>query len=293
MRSGIFKAVTPLTETDCLTVLSTNKKSFDSRLYFHEEYELNFISNGKGIKRIVGNSVEFIEGDELVLIAPGVIRGWFSGTCSDENIKEIKVLFHKDFFDEKFLHKSELVLVRNMLELSNNGIIFNKKITEFVSKKLLEMKTKKGFMAVLDLMSVLNDLSVSEDVRLIQTNELNRKKLFKGASQRLELVKSYINENAHKNITLLHVSKQANMAEVSFSRFFKNETGVTFSEYLINLRLSNVTKMLSETQKSIAEIAYHCGFNNLSYFNRIFKSKRGCTPNQFREEYYAVKKVIA
>jgi AraC-like DNA-binding protein len=75
------------------------------------------------------------------------------------------------------------------------------------------------------------------------------------------------------------------MTEVSFSRFFKNRSGKTFIDSLNDIRMGHASRMLIDTTQSISEIAYNCGFNNISNFNRIFKKKKNCTPKEFRESY--------
>ena len=77
------------------------------------------------------------------------------------------------------------------------------------------------------------------------------------------------------------------MSEVAFSRFFKARTGKTFVDTLNEIRLGHASRMLIDTTHSISEIAYRCGFNNMSNFNRIFKKKKDCTPKEFRQEYNA------
>ena len=88
-----------------------------------------------------------------------------------------------------------------------------------------------------------------------------------------------------KNITLTEVSKLVNMTDVSFSRFFKAKTGITFIDSLLELRLGHASRLLIDTTESVSEIAYDCGFNNISNFNRLFKKKKNCTPKEFRESY--------
>ena len=83
------------------------------------------------------------------------------------------------------------------------------------------------------------------------------------------------------------MSKIALMTDVSFSRFFKRRTGKTFVDSLNEIRLGHASRMLIETSHGIAEVAYKCGFNNMSNFNRIFKKKKNCTPKEFRETYNA------
>jgi AraC-like DNA-binding protein len=75
------------------------------------------------------------------------------------------------------------------------------------------------------------------------------------------------------------------MPPTSFSRFLKKRTGKTFIEVLNEIRLGYVSRMLIDTNLTIANIAYKCGFNNMSNFNRTFKIKKQCTPNEFRETY--------
>lgn len=92
-----------------------------------------------------------------------------------------------------------------------------------------------------------------------------------------------MNNNYDKEVTLGGIAKLTNMTEVSFSRFIKKCTGVSFIDSLNEIRLGHACRMLVNTRYSIAEIFYKCGFHNISNFNRIFKKKKGCTPKGFRE----------
>jgi transcriptional regulator GlxA family with amidase domain len=75
------------------------------------------------------------------------------------------------------------------------------------------------------------------------------------------------------------------MTEVSFSRFIKQRTGNTFIDTMNEIRLGNASRMLIESNDSIADIAVKCGFNNISNFNRVFKFRKHCTPKEFRENF--------
>ncbi|HVZ55667.1 MAG TPA: AraC family transcriptional regulator, partial [Chitinophagaceae bacterium] len=99
----------------------------------------------------------------------------------------------------------------------------------------------------------------------------------------------YMIKNFDKPITLKDVARLANMSEASFSRFFRQRTGVTFIDSLTEIRLGHASRILIDTTQSIAEVAYNCGFNNISNFNRIFKKKKGCTPKEFRDSYSGVR----
>ena len=97
----------------------------------------------------------------------------------------------------------------------------------------------------------------------------------------------YLNTNFDKDVTLAEAAKIALMTEVAFSRFFKTRTGKTFVDTINEITLGHASRMLIETTQNITEIAYNCGFNNMSNFNRIFKKKKPCTQKEFRETYNA------
>ena len=82
------------------------------------------------------------------------------------------------------------------------------------------------------------------------------------------------------------------MSAVSFNRFIKSRTGKTFITYVNDTRISFATRWLLETDLSIGEIAFKCGFNNIANFNRLFKKSKKCTPKEFKEEFVGVKKVL-
>ena len=77
----------------------------------------------------------------------------------------------------------------------------------------------------------------------------------------------------------------AGMSAVAFSRFFKARTGTSLSDYIIDVRLGHASRMLVETNAPVADICFDCGFNNLSNFNRIFKKKKECSPQEFRKQF--------
>ena len=107
MRNQLLKEITPLTISDCFTVFSRTKTEFDFPLHFHEEFELNFILNAKGAKRIVGDHMSEINELELVLVGPNLPHCWKTNNCKSKKIMEITIQFHKDLFDDKFLKRKK------------------------------------------------------------------------------------------------------------------------------------------------------------------------------------------
>jgi AraC-like DNA-binding protein len=267
-------------------IFSRNKHNFDFPLHYHEELELNFIQNAKGARRIIGDHIGEIDDVELVLVGSNLPHVWETFHHSGSEIKEITIQFHKDLFDEKFLRRNQMAFIRKMLEQSSRGILFSKEIALRILPRLTELTQKQGFDSVLELMSILHDLSVSRNMHTLSDGTFSQTE-FSYTSRRVERTVEYMTKNFHKAITLAELAKIANMSEVSFSRFFKTRTGITFSDNLMEIRLGHASRFLIETSESISEIAYKCGFNNISNFNRLFKKRKGCTPKELRENYKA------
>lgn len=282
MKATILKEVTPLTAGDCFTIFDRHKAVFDFPLHYHEEFELNFIINAKGARRVIGDDVQEIGDLELVLVGPNLPHVWETYKCKSKKIHEVTIQFHKDLFDEKFLRRYQLRYIRDMFERSVKGISFSKETIKYLRPRLLALKQKHGFDSVLELISILHDLSLSRNMRTLSDASFNNAELSYN-SRRIEKVMDYINKNFDRTISLAEVAKLSNMTEVSFSRFFKQRTGISFTDSLTEVRLGHASRKLIDTTQTISEIAFHCGFNNMSNFNRIFKNKKSCTPKEFRE----------
>jgi AraC-like DNA-binding protein len=282
VHSNIIKEITPLTNSDCFTIFERKKQDFDFPLHYHEEMELNFISNASGARRVVGDHIEEIGDIELVLIGSNLPHVWETHKLSGKEIHEVTIQFHKDLFDEKFLRRNQLRVIREMFEKSKCGILFSKETAQLIGPRLVKLNKKHGFDSVLELMSILHDLSTSRNMRTLSDSTFSNVE-FSYNSRRVEKVMEYINVNFDKSISLSEVSRIANMTEVSFSRFFKSRTGISFIDSLIEIRLGHASRKLIDTTAAVSEVAYNCGFNNISNFNRIFKKKKGCTPKEFRD----------
>lgn len=285
MSIKILREITPLTQNDCFTVFSRVKKKFDFPLHTHEEFELNFIENAKGAKRVIGDHIEEIDEFELVLVGPNLQHGWFMHKCTSEEIKEITIQFHRNLFDEKFLQRNQMSFIRSMFELSFRGIQFSRDTIFSIKQRLIDLPKKQGFDSVMELLSILHDLSTSRNLKVLSDVSFSNLEASTYNSRRIEKIMQYLNRNFEKNVSLSEAAKIAAMSDVAFSRFFKMRSGKTFIDTVTEIRLGHASRMLIDTTQSITEVAYKCGFNNISNFNRIFKKKKDCTPKEFREAY--------
>ena len=139
----ILREITPLTSADCFTIFSRTKTEFDFPVHYHEEFELNFIKNAKGAKRVVGDHVEEIGEYELVLLGPNLQHAWFTHKCASKNIREVTIQFHKDLLDAIFLRRHKLRFIRYMFETSSRGLLFSKHtVVKWRHRDLVCIKTK-------------------------------------------------------------------------------------------------------------------------------------------------------
>lgn len=282
--STIYREITPLTQGDCFTLFQRNNKIFDFPLHNHDEFELNFLTNAQGVKRIVGDHTEHTEHHDLVLVGSNLPHGWFDPAGQCKEVREITIQFHWNLFDEKFLKRNQLSFIRTLLERSAKGILFSQETAERIRPRLEAISQKSGFDSVLELMSILHDLSISRDMRTLSNTGFTGEQINYN-SRRIEKAFGFMHDNYERIITLADVARVVNMSEVAFSRFIKKRTGKTFVESLNEIRLGQASRLLIETTHTIAEVSYRCGFNNMSYFNRIFRNKNGCTPSEFRINY--------
>ena len=285
MSRSILKESPPLTKADCFSLYARYKTEFNFPVHYHEEYELNFIENAKGVRRVVGSSMEEIDSLELVLVGPNIPHAWFTYKCTSADIFEITIQFHRDLFHEIFLKRNQLNFIRNLFERSLKGISFSRRTIERVAPRLKGLAEKEGFDSVLELMAILNDLSLSPDSRTLSEDVTYNTELIYNDSQRVEKVVDFINENFSRTIRLVEAAELVEMAETAFSRFFKAKTGITFVDYLNDIRLGHASRLLIDSTSPIAEIAQECGFTSLTNFNRIFKKRKGLVPKDFREKH--------
>lgn len=292
MTAQIITEITPLSEKDCFYLVDRYKCSFTFPVHRHAEFELNFLINSAGARRVVGDSVEVIGDFDLVLIGHGVEHGWEQHECTSTKIREITIQFTKDIFGESLLAKNQLAPIRQMLEECAGGIVFDAESIAKVANRLYDLgNIESGFSGVLELMGILNQLASQSKYRRLSSSSFVSVRPACD-SRRVQKVQDYINANYKEEIRLNDLADIAGMTPTAFSRFFKLRTGRSVSDYVIDVRLGHASQMLVNSTLSVAEICYSCGFNNVSNFNRIFKKKKVHTPKLFREIYQHHKKLV-
>ena len=108
---------------------------------------------------------------------------------------------------------------------------------------------------------------------------LNEKKL-----ETLRQIITYLEEHMGEKLSLEDVAAHFYMSPNYFCKYFKKHFGCTFTGYVNGLRLETACRLLSDSALPVMEISLQCGFDNLSYFNRLFRQKKGVTPSEYRRQ---------
>lgn len=283
----LFKEVSPLSDKDCFIVMERLKTNFNFPLHVHPECELNFIENAKGAQRIVGDSIEEITNEELVLITnPRLEHAWMDHRNQSASIHEITVQFHPNLFSDTFLNKNQMLSIRKLFQRGEKGVVFGASTVAKVRPLLKTLSCETdSFYSLTKLLIILHELSLDADLRELATGSFDAEETESYESKQLEKAMDYMYHHYADELSLNDMAREMNMSSQSFARLVKKHTSKSFTDLLIDIRLGIASRRLIETTDSVAEIGYDCGFNNLSNFNRLFRKKKGVTPTDFRRNY--------
>lgn len=293
MEQTILQEITPLGEHDLMYVADRHKACCDFPLHKHDLYELNFVEHGAGCERFVGDSVETIGEYELVLIAsPNLEHAWTQGNCTSTDIHEITVQFRLVYQEGTVFTTNPFRSIQQMLQRAQRGLYFPMDAIMSVYQRLHRLSSiHDGFDAAMEFLQILHELSKYDNARELSSTSFAQVRTT-SESRRVARVKEHVAAHYMENITLEQMSSLANMAPTAFSRYFKLRTGKTLSEYIVDVRLGAAVRKLIDTDEPVSSICFQCGFNTLSNFNRLFRSRKGASPTEFREKYAKTKVIV-
>jgi AraC-like DNA-binding protein len=163
------------------------------------------------------------------------------------------------------------------------GIRFDAVTKRKVGLKIQQLYKEEGFNRIILFLSILNDLAICNNYLLLNANGYALETRPQDTS-RIDNIFKYINTNFERSIALEEIADQANMTVPAFCRYFKKETGKTFTKMVNEYRIVHATKLLAESNRSITDISLACGFNNFSHFNKLFNEVAGKTASAYRNE---------
>lgn len=280
----ILKEITPLGKNDLFIANYWPDNQMDFPLHFHEDYELCLTLNVRG-KRILGNLVEDFTEKDLVITTPNVLHCYKRDDAFLNVRCEVVVIqFPKELPSWGIFDTDQLRNIRNLLCQPAPGLKFSEETAEAVRERLLRLPRTEGFEAVQLFFGILHELACADrtQVELIGVQSSGSTLPH---SRRINKIVQFVEKNYHHKISLEDVGELVGMSASSVSRFFKQRTRHNFWDYLNGFRIDRAAQMMIETEHTISEISYACGFNNISNFNRVFRERIGTTPSDYRNKF--------
>lgn len=262
--------------------------TFSSEFHFHEECQLAWIIKGSG-KRIVGDSVEHFEENELVFIGTNIPHVWYNTERKYANTKKIQSVSLSLFISPAqlldHLHDfGDIEKIRQLFRKAQRGMFITGKSKLKLISLLKKAATEKNSVEhIITLLRIISLLSSTEEYELLATSNYVNNFQYR-ENERMNNVYEFLMKNFKKDIALSEVASVAAMNPNAFCRFFKSRTQKSLTQFINEIRIGHACKLLASPDESITQIAYECGFNNVSNFNHFFKLIKKTSPRQYRKE---------
>ena len=249
--------------------------------HFHPEIELVYVNKGQG-KTHIGNHLSYFNNSQLILIGANLPHNGFADRLT-ANGTETTVQFKCDFLGTDFIKIPEMANVIALFDRAKKGIKFGIETKQKIGPKIEKLLERDGLKRVLKFLEILDYLATTDDYVILNADgialETNPQD-----SDKINIIYKYVNANFQEHITLDEIANKVSMTVPAFCRYFKKTTGKTFTQLVNEYRVVHATKLLNESQMSIADICFECGFNNFSHFNKQFNEVTGKSASNYRKE---------
>lgn len=289
MKIALHKSSIP--PSQIFVVKDLEDKHFDPIWHAHSEYQLFVVLEGTGT-RFIGDSIKSFRPGELILTGPHLPHVWRSDEpYFDRNSKDITrgivIYLNENFLGDHILEKEEMLALKKLFIKSMRGLEFYgaKKIQ--VIEMMKELVGLQGIPSVIHLLHILEILAATKEYHYISSKAYDEG-IDQHETDRLNKVYEYAFKNFRKKVLLEDLAELLHMTPTSFSRYFAMKNNKPFSRFIAEIRIKHACKMLTETDESIAQICYDCGFNTLSNFNKQFKEIMLTKPMQYKKEFMSI-----
>lgn len=255
---------------------------FRAPWHFHPEIEILLVVRGRGM-RYVGDSVApFREGD-LVLIGPDLPHVLISETVSLDDPRHVQCFiaqFRENFLGSDAWTTPELARVADLLRRSRRGVHFTGAVVTEAAAQLRRCVDASGTQRVAHLLLLLDLLARTPEQRLLSSADYVPK-LNHSDGVRINVVCRYVVEHLTGELTQSAAAALVRMSPATFSQFFRQKMGRTFSNYVTHLRIAHALRLISDEKMNVSEACFASGFNSLSNFNRHFRALKGMSPRTY------------
>ncbi len=247
--------------------------------HFHPEIEICYTTKSNG-RRFAGNQISDYQENDLVMFGSNLPHGYTTDVYS----RQIVIQMNNDFLGLDFINSPELRSIKSLFAHAKRGLEFNGRTKKKAAKIIHKILESGGMKQLLYLLELLQLLAESKNVAMICSEEYA---LDFNVAQlgRIKIVYDHIMDNFMNEVRIKEIADKLNLSEAAFYKFIKKQTKKTYTQIINEFRINFATKLLMNTDKTISQICFECGYNNLSYFNRKFKEIMQQTPHSFRGNY--------
>jgi AraC-like DNA-binding protein len=256
--------------------------------HYHPEAEIIFVEKSYGI-RFMGSHVGPFEDGDLMFISPNLPHLWrndhdFYKGNKDMYVDVYVIQFLINALGDTFFDHHELSDIRKLFLRGQQGILINGKDHSKISSLIKSVYNSSGFDRLILFLQTLNVFAKAESYTLLSSPGFICS-VDASEYERINKIMSYLMDNYRKEFLLDEIADMVNLSKTSFCRYFKKRTHKTCNQFVNEIRIAHACKMLINSERSIAEICYSTGYNNISHFNRTFKEVTGLTAREYKKQY--------
>lgn len=262
-------------------IFQTDKTDlFYDKLHQHEEIQISFIIEGEGTL-IIGDSINSFSKNDIIIIGSRIPHVFKSVATASKTSHMLTLFFTKASFGSHFFDLEELKELSPFFKRSKLGFKINSH-SKLIKELFLKLEKSTKFNRFLILLQVLKIASKSNYTSLSSFS--HDKEYSTNEGYRMRNVFEFSMNNFENEITLKTIANIANMSKNAFCKYFKKRTNKTYFQFLNELRIDNACKLLLINKDfPIIQIAEASGFNNMSNFNRQFKTVKKVSPTIYRK----------
>lgn len=254
--------------------------------HHHPEYELTLTLNSKG-QRFVGDHVEAYDHGDLVLLGPNLPHTWASSGrhLAGEPHVALVMWFRPEWIDGLTEKVVELAALKPMLSVAGRGIRYSDTAATVARPVIEAMPSLAPAKRLLALLDVLLMLSEDGGRSVLARADRRQRTIPESDRPRIERVLDHVHRHYRERQTIQGLSEIAHLSPSGFQRLFQRHIRMSVLDYLAQLRIGMACQLLISTSRPIAHVAADVGYDNLSHFNRQFRTLKGATPRAFRSGF--------